>query len=89
MVCCEIYSTQISADDPVYIDDVESLSEILDMIEAIPIEDYMLVDLYLDINDLNDPIFQVSHSICGCRSLERIKTFVQEAWCIIENGGYI
>lgn len=90
-IYCEIYSTQLSADDPVCIDEIECLQEITDMLESLPNDQpYIMYDIYIDVCDLNDPTFQVTHSICGCRDLNRIHTFVREVWNnMIEGNGYI
>jgi len=79
-VFCEIYSTQFSASDPVEMENVTDVEEILGMIEAIPVLDYMMVDLYLDVTDSGDSIFQETYSIQGCRSLEKLKNFVKDVW---------
>jgi hypothetical protein len=81
----EIYSTQFSSEDPVIMEDVTSDDEILSMIEAIPIEDYMMLDLYIDVVDTTDFAYQESFSIQGCRDLEKLKKFVINIWnkCIV------
>jgi hypothetical protein len=79
-VCVEIYSVQFDAGDPVFLDDVKNAADIISLIDSIPIEPYMLVDLYLDVYDLSDWICQESYAIQGCRDLEKLKGFTQNTW---------
>jgi hypothetical protein len=79
-VCVEIYSTQFDAEDPVFLDDVKNAEDIISLIDSIPIEPYMLADLYLDVYDLSDWICQESYAIQGCRDLEKLKSFAQTTW---------
>lgn len=83
-VYIEIYSTQFSSEDPVCMEDVTSVDEVLSMIESIPVEDYMLVDLYMDICDVKDPIYQESYSILGCRNLDSLKEFVSDVFGFVK-----
>jgi hypothetical protein len=77
----EIYSSQFDAEDPVCMDDVKDVEEILGMIEAIPVEPYMMVDLYIDVYE--EEFYQESYSVKGCRSLEKLKLFVMRVWNMI------
>lgn len=81
----EIYSTQFDSGTPVCMEDVTDSQEVLDMIESIPIEPYMMCDLYIDICNVKDPFFQTTFSITGCRNLSKMKKFVVDTWPLVLN----
>ncbi len=87
-IYCEIYSTQFSSDDPVCIEDVKDVDDILNMLISIPTENHMLLDLYIDVCDLENPVFQESYSMCGTQKIDDLSKFVLSVWdmCIVPRG---
>lgn len=82
-ISCDIYSAQISLDGPaVWNDNVNSLDEMLSMIDGIELKSAML-DLYIDIYELNEETNMwecMSFSKQGCFDRSRLKEFVTIVW---------